>query len=160
MRDDGVLHENPEVAGAPGRRDLLRIGMSAMAACYGAALAYPVYRYLATPAVRSRLEGEISSVAIPEKNLPEPGSATMFLFGTRPAMLIRHDDGVWTAFDAVCTHLGCTAGFEPANKRIFCPCHGGVYDMRTGEVTGGPPPRGLKVFKVEVSDGHVIVSRT
>lgn len=144
---------------APARRDLLQIGMGAVAVCYGAALGYPVYRYLATPAVRSRLLGEIKSVSIPEKDLPAAGAATMFLFGTRPAMLIHHKDDRWVAFDAVCTHLGCTVGFEPANQRIFCPCHGGTYDMNTGEVVAGPPPKGLTVYHVEVADGNVVVSR-
>ena len=143
----------------PQRRDLLQLGMGAMAACYAAALGYPVYRYLATPAVRSRLESEIASVAIPQNHLPDAGAATMFLFGTRPAMLIHHQDGTWVAFDAVCTHLGCTVGFQPDNHRIFCPCHGGTYDTRTGDVVAGPPPKGLKPYHVEVSDGHVIVSR-
>jgi len=145
----------------PRRRDLLQqLGIGAIAACYAGTLGYPVYRYLATPAVRSRLEGQISSVAIPEKNLPAAGTAIMFLFGSRPTMLIHHQDGVWVAFDAVCTHLGCTVGFEPQNHRIFCPCHGGTYDMKTGDVVGGPPPRGLTAYKVEVTDGNVIVSRS
>lgn len=143
----------------PQRRDLLQLGMGAMAACYAAALGYPVYRYLATPAVRSRLESEITSVAIPQNHLPDAGAATMFLFGTRPAMLIHHQDGAWVAFDAVCTHLGCTVGYQPNNHRIFCPCHGGTYDEKSGDVVAGPPPRGLKAYHVEVTDGHVIVSR-
>ena len=155
---DATALNNSSPSGVPHRRDLLQIGMGAMAVCYAGALGYPVYRYLATPAARSRLEGEISSVAIPEKNLPDAGTATMFLFGSRPAMLIHHEDGTWVAFDAVCTHLGCTVGFEPQKHRIFCPCHGGTYDMNTGAVVAGPPPRGLTAFHVEVTDGHVIVS--
>lgn len=141
------------------RRDLLQIGVGAMAACYAGALGYPVYRYLATPAVRAKAQGQVSSVAIPQKSLPASGSATMFQFGPRPAILIRHADGKYVAFDAVCTHLGCTVGFEPQNNRIYCPCHGGVYDMHTGEVTGGPPPKGLAAFRVEVKDDDVVVSR-
>lgn len=143
----------------PARRDVLQIGMGAIAVCYGAALGFPVYRYLATPAVRSRLEGEIKSVSIPEKDFPLSGAALMFLFGTRPAMLIHHTDDRWVAFDAVCTHLGCTVGFEPKNRRIYCPCHGGTYDMNTGEVIGGPPPKGLTAYHVEVQDGNVLISR-
>jgi cytochrome b6-f complex iron-sulfur subunit len=150
----GILNED-----GTRRRDLLQIGLGVIGACYAGGLGYPVYRYLATPAVRSRLEGQVSSVAIPEKSLPAAGAATMFMFGSRPAMLIHHADGHWVAFDAVCTHLGCTVGFEPKNHRIYCPCHGGTYDMNTGEVIGGPPPKGLKVFKVEATDGNVIVSR-
>jgi cytochrome b6-f complex iron-sulfur subunit len=159
MPDSTVLNDSSPLEEPRRRRDLLQLGMAGMAVCYAGALGYPVYRYLATPAARSRLEGLVSSVAIPEKNLPEPGTATMFLFGSRPTMLIHHQDGAWVAFDAVCTHLGCTVGFEPQNHRIFCPCHGGTYDMRTGDVVAGPPPRGLKPYKVEVTDGHVIVSR-
>ena len=141
------------------RRTLLKSGVALVGACYAAAVGYPVYRYLATPAVRERAQGQIKSISIPEKSLPGVGTATMFLFGTRPSLLIHHEDGQYVAFDAVCTHLGCTVRFEPENKRIFCPCHGGTYDMNSGEVVAGPPPRALKTYKVEVADGNVVVSR-
>jgi len=141
------------------RRTLLRLGVGTMGACYAAALGYPVYRYLATPSIRARAQGLVTTVSIPEKDLPGPGSATMFLFGPRPSLLIHHQDGKYVAFDAVCTHLGCTVRFEPQNNRIFCPCHGGTYDMHTGEVVAGPPPKPLKSYHVEVSDGNVVVSR-
>lgn len=141
------------------RRRLLQLGVGAMSACYAAAIGYPVYRYLATPAVRARAEGQVTTVAISEKNLPGAGSATMFLFGSRPSLLIHHQDGSFVAFDAVCTHLGCTVRFEPQNNRIFCPCHGGTYDMNSGAVIAGPPPKPLKSYRVEVTDGNIVVSR-
>jgi cytochrome b6-f complex iron-sulfur subunit len=141
------------------RRKLLKSGMGVMGACYAGAVGYPVYRYLATPAIRAKAEGLVKSVSIPEKNLPGIGTATMFLFGARPSVLIHHEDGSYSAFDAVCTHLGCTVRFEPENRRIHCPCHGGVYDMNTGAVVSGPPPRALKSYRVEVADGNVTVSR-
>jgi nitrite reductase/ring-hydroxylating ferredoxin subunit len=78
----------------------------------------------------------------------------MFLFGPRPSMLIHHEDGSYSAFDAVCTHLGCTVRFEPENRRIHCPCHGGVYDINTGAVVSGPPPRALKAYRAEAADGN------
>ena len=141
------------------RRTVLQIGVGLMGACYAAALGYPVYRYLATPSERARAQGLITSVAIPAKDLPGPGTATMFLFGSRPSVLIHHADDRYVAFDAVCSHLGCTVRFEPENHRIFCPCHGGTYDMNTGEVIAGPPPKPLKSYHVEVADGNVVVSR-
>lgn len=159
MPESTVANSSELIEPGESRRGLLQIGMGGIAAAYVAALGYPVYRYLATPAVRSRLQGAVSSVAIPQKNLPATGAATMFLFGSRPAMLIRHADDTWAAFDAVCTHLGCTVSYEPQNQRIFCPCHGGVYDMKTGDVVAGPPPKALTKFRVEVKDGDVIVSR-
>jgi cytochrome b6-f complex iron-sulfur subunit len=141
------------------RRTLLKTGVGLMGSCYAAAVGYPVYRYLATPAVRARAQGLVTTVSIPQKDLPGPGSATMFLFGARPSLLIHYDDGHYASFDAVCTLMGCTVRFESQNKRIFCPCHGGTYDMNTGEVVSGPPPRALKVYRVEVADGNVVVSR-
>ncbi len=141
------------------RRTLLQVGVGVMGACYAAAIGYPVYRYLATPALRANAQGQVTTVSIPEKNLPGAGSATMFLFGPRPSLLIHHQDGHYTAFDAVCSHLGCTVRFEPQNNRIFCPCHGGTYDMNTGAVVAGPPPRPLRSYHVEVTDGNVVVSR-
>lgn len=70
------------------RRTLLRVGVGAMSACYGAALGYPVYRYLATPAARAHAQGQVTTISIPQKDLPGPGSATMFLFGARPSVLM------------------------------------------------------------------------
>jgi cytochrome b6-f complex iron-sulfur subunit len=81
----------------------------------------------------------------------------MFRFGTKPAILIRRADSTWAAFDAVCTHLGCTVQYQPAQERLFCACHGGTYDARSGEPIAGPPPKALRQFKVEVKDGEVIV---
>jgi cytochrome b6-f complex iron-sulfur subunit len=142
------------------RRSVLKSGVGVMGACYAGAVGYPVYRYLATPAIRAKEQGQITSVSIPQKNLPGVGTATMFLFGSRPSLLIHHEDASYSAFDAVCTHLGCTVRFEPENRRIHCPCHGGVYDMNTGAVVSGPPPKALKSYRVEAADGNVTVSRT
>ncbi len=161
MPDSAVTASQENLGSAPdSRRALLKIGVGAMSTCYAAAVAYPVYRYLAAPAIRAREQGQITAVSIASKDLPGPNSATMFLFGSRPAVLIHHADGRYNAFDAVCSHLGCTVRFEPQNQRIYCPCHGGTYDMNTGEVIAGPPPRPLKPYRVEVTDGNVVISRT
>lgn len=145
----------------PARRGLLQVGITLAGACYAGAIGYPVYRYLATPARRAELaEGEVTTVSIPASGLPGAGTATIFLFGSRPTLLIHHEDGHYVAFDAVCSHLGCTVAFQPENHRIFCPCHGGVYDMNTGAVVSGPPPKGLRVYRVEVKDANVVVSKT
>lgn len=143
------------------RRGLLQLGITLAGACYAGAIGYPVYRFLATPARRAELaESEVTTVSIPASGLPGPGTATIFLFGSRPTLLIHHQDNHYVALDAVCTHLGCTVAYQPENHRIFCPCHGGVYDINTGAVVSGPPPRGLKVYHVEAKEDHVVISRT
>ncbi len=151
-----ALADQPE---SPTRRGLVRLGLGLAGAAYLGAMGYPVYRYLATPITRSAAAGQISQVALPKADLPGPGSATFFRFGARPALLIHHQDGSFVSFDAVCTHLGCTVQFDPKAARITCACHGGIYDMNTGAVVSGPPPKGLTRYQVEESDGQLIVSR-
>ncbi len=136
------------------RRGFVRIGLGLFAGAYAAAVGYPVYRYANAQSGES---APVSKVALPDADALPAGSALMFMFGGVPATLIHHDDGTWACFEAKCTHRGCEVRFEPENRRIFCGCHEGVYDMRTGEVVSGPPPRPLKSLSVEVRDGEVVV---
>ena len=162
--------ESAERPGAPcagatqerssGRRRFLRAAAGVLGAGYAAAAGYPVYRYLASPVEKAALAGAVNEVALPEAAQLEPGSALIFRFGMRPALLIHHRDGSWAAFSAVCTHLGCTVRYEGEAGRIYCICHGGVYDPRSGATLAGPPPRGLDAFKVEVRDDGIIVRRS
>ncbi len=141
------------------RRAAMAAGVGVFGAGYAGAIGYPVYRYLSTPVRRAASAAAVTEVSLPEAASMEPGTATMFMFGTRTAILIRHEDEHYTAFDATCTHLGCTVKYEPENKRIFCACHGGVYDPETGDALAGPPPKGLTVYRVENRDGEIVVAR-
>lgn len=142
------------------RRALLGAGIGVAGACYAAALGYPIYRYLASPAEEAEALGKVTEVEVPDGAKLPVGAALMFKFGARPALLIRHAEDDWVALDAKCTHLGCTVQYQPDQKRIYCACHGGVYDAQTGANVSGPPPRPLTPFRVEVSDGKVVVYRT
>ena len=126
---------------------------------YAAALAYPVYRYLASPGEMALSAAAVKEVTLNDAQKLPPGSVLMFKFGPRPAMLIHHQDGQWVALSAVCTHLGCTVQYEPGPDRIHCACHGGVYNAYNGSNVSGPPPKPLQLFKVAVSNTCVEVSR-
>jgi cytochrome b6-f complex iron-sulfur subunit len=126
---------------------------------YAAALAYPVYRYLASPSEMALSAAAVTEVTLKDAHKLPAGSVLMFKFGTAPAMLIHHADTSWVALTAVCTHLGCTVQYEPQMDRIHCACHGGVYNAYTGANVSGPPPKPLKLFKVAVSGTGVEVSR-
>lgn len=141
------------------RRSFLWLGAGAIGAVYVGAIGYPVYKYLATPAQRAAQAGAVTSTTLDGADQLPLNSALMFKFGTKPAMLIRHEDGTFAAMEAVCTHLGCTVKYEPDNKRVFCACHGGVYDAKTGANVSGPPPKPLAQFKVEVQDGRVVIAK-
>ena len=78
----------------------------------------------------------------------------------RPAVLIHLADG-FVAYDSLCTHLGCQVhynkipvlGWENSPQEIFCPCHGGVFDPKTGSVLGGPPPKPLPKVRLDIDEG-------
>ena len=70
-----------------------------------------------------------------------------------PDILIRDSSGNLKAFSAVCTHAGCTVGYE--GGVIVCPCHGGEYSAESGEVIAGPPPTGLASKRVVESGGQI-----
>jgi len=48
-------------------------------------------------------------------------------------------------------------GFNAANMEFVCPCHGGTFDAKTGQVLGGPPPSPLPSIPVHVVHGTIRV---
>jgi cytochrome b6-f complex iron-sulfur subunit len=56
-----------------------------------------------------------------------------------------------------CVHLGCRVPFCETAQWFECGCHGSKYN-RVGEKKGGPAPRGLDRFPVEVNNGVVSVN--
>jgi thiosulfate dehydrogenase [quinone] large subunit len=70
-----------------------------------------------------------------------------------PDIVIRQSSGALVAYSAVCTHAGCTVGYE--GGQIVCPCHGATYDPQTGAVTSGPAPSPLAPRKVTERGGEI-----
>jgi cytochrome b6-f complex iron-sulfur subunit len=56
-----------------------------------------------------------------------------------------------------CVHLGCRVPNCPTSQWFECPCHGSQYN-RNGEKKGGPAPRGLDRFAVEVAGDSFVVN--
>ncbi len=68
----------------------------------------------------------------------------------------RLDDGGMLALWQRCTHLGCTVPWRKDEKQFHCPCHSSLFNAK-GEVIGGPAPRPLDRFPIEIVDGNVVV---
>lgn len=91
----------------------------------------------------------VSSVPVGQaKSFTDPASQ-------QPAWLVHVSPSTFAAFSAVCTHAGCGVNFDPSTEQFVCPCHGGTYDAKTGQVTGGPPPAPLAKIAVQVRNGEV-----
>lgn len=84
-----------------------------------------------------------------------PGQALYFHYPQPDdqAVLVRLEDGRFVAYNQTCTHLSCSVFYQEKQKRLFCPCHEGVFDVRTGEPVAGPPVRPLSRIDLR-SDGE------
>ncbi|HEX5069001.1 MAG TPA: ubiquinol-cytochrome c reductase iron-sulfur subunit [Vicinamibacterales bacterium] len=60
-----------------------------------------------------------------------------------PCVLVRLDESAFVAYSQQCTHLSCAVIPRPERGDIHCPCHNGIFDLRTGRPMAGPPPRPL-----------------
>jgi len=68
-----------------------------------------------------------------------------------PGILVRLADGSVVAFDALCTHEGCTVGYDQPSGLLACPCHGAVFDpTHNADVVQGPAPVALAVLPIVV----------
>jgi len=59
------------------------------------------------------------------------------------------------ARSAVCPHLGCAVGYDPAQKNFLCPCHDSRFAI-SGEKLSGPSERGLDDLPIQLGpDGRL-----
>jgi len=84
-----------------------------------------------------------------------PGSSLYFSYPNSrdAAVLVRAQDGQYSAYSRKCAHFGCSVDFNSARQCLTCPCHQGAYDARTGMVLFGPPPRPLDPIVLQMRAG-------
>jgi Rieske Fe-S protein len=102
--------------------------------------------------------GSIAPAAIAvclESEVPESEPLVRRVSEGRKIFVMRRGSRL-VAFDAECSHQACEVAYDSNDEIFVCPCHQGLYDDE-GEPIAGPPQRPLRRYKVEVSDGQVIV---
>lgn len=73
----------------------------------------------------------------------------------RSVWVYTTDGEKFTVYSGRCTHLGCGFGFEKVTGNFKCPCHEGVFDVKSGNVLAGPPPRALDTLEWKITDGFL-----
>lgn len=88
-----------------------------------------------------------------KKNIPLNSATTFNVAGNNdPGVLVHTPDDQFVAYDAVCTHAGCTVAFNAKSKHLECPCHGSVFDpANQGKVLTGPARAPLSNIKITIS---------
>jgi nitrite reductase/ring-hydroxylating ferredoxin subunit len=73
-------------------------------------------------------------------------------------LLVRLGERELVAFSQACTHLSCAVVPKVEDGVLFCPCHEGYFDLRTGKNIAGPPPRPLPRVGLEVEGDDVFAT--
>ncbi len=137
------------------RRRLLDILMGGGILATLASIIYPIVEFLIPPKVS---EAQQNSVVAGKVGELKPNSGKIFKFGSAPGLLVFTATGEYRAFSATCTHLDCTVQYRSDTKQIWCACHNGQYDLM-GRNIGGPPPRPLEAYTVNLRGEDVVVSK-
>ena len=163
--------ESPAVTAGVDRRTLLRTGAVAGAIALGAVAVGSLGRVTAAarqgdsagPAVANTTGASTTAIGSstgsqialgPSSDVPVGGVKAFTDPSTgEPAYLLQPKAGTFLAYSAVCTHQGCTVGFDQGSDQFACPCHGALFDASNGDVVRGPAQRPLRRIDVTESNG-------
>ena len=170
MSDDSKksLPEEPHTEDALGRRTFLRRVSGIGDALSAVMVGFPVLRAFVSPSfTRAKPDAWVKvadDIALLDVGTPV---RVNFVQTLQDAWVqTRTLNGVWLytedgekfkAYNGHCTHLGCSYIYDKARGDFFCPCHHGQFDIKTGNVLAGPPPRPLDELPVEIRDSAVFV---
>lgn len=74
-----------------------------------------------------------------------------------PGIVIHPTSDEWLAYNAVCSHAGCTVTYMSSNEQIVCPCHASIFDLASGDLISGPAYTGLAKLNVVERDGQLFL---
>ena len=79
------------------------------------------------------------------------------VFTAAQVVVTQPTKGVYKAFSAVCTHVGCLCN-QVADGTINCPCHGSKFKITNGAVVTGPASSPLPAKTVTVTGDKVYLT--
>ncbi|MDO8502690.1 MAG: Rieske 2Fe-2S domain-containing protein [Gemmatimonadaceae bacterium] len=164
----GSPDQGPMDAPQVGRRRFLHIVSGIGAALSAVVVGFPVVRAFVSPTLPSPPKDDWIKVA-EDTALLDVGVPIQLNFvvseqdawiesrTVKNVWLFSEDGEKFKAYNGRCTHLGCGFVWDKDANNFLCPCHRGRFDLRTGAVLSGPPPRPLDELEVEIRDSVVFV---
>jgi menaquinol-cytochrome c reductase iron-sulfur subunit len=168
QREHGEESSGPMSESPVGRRRFLQWASGIGATLSAFLVGVPVLRVFLSPALPTAPTDHWVKVADDVANIDTDIPIRVNFVETKVDAWLedRQLNGVWLytddgktfkAYNARCTHLGCAYLYDKEQKTFACPCHRGQYDVKTGRVLAGPPPRPLDELSVQVRDDAVWV---
>ena len=135
------------------RRHFLDLVLGTAVAGTLGSILYPIIRYL-KPLPAAGPTGPVELGAVDVEKLRQAKFVIVSVAGKR-VIVLRDGKGTLRAFDARCTHEGCTVQFLARESAIWCACHNARFNL-DGNVVAGPPPRPLSTYAVREGAGGII----
>lgn len=86
-------------------------------------------------------------------------SLTRVIVGDQPVLVVNYEGKLY-AISNRCTHRGGPLNEgELEGNILFCPWHGGQFDVRTGAVISPPPMKGVDQFEVQIQGSDVFLKQ-
>lgn len=148
------------------RRDFLQIMGSigiliAIAGIFGAVEALgPSQNSAPASSTTSNTISNLPSGAIANVNQLQVLSPVYFEYPAGyPNVLFKKSDGMVAALSMLCTHVCCECNYDPGSEKLYCPCHGSVFDD-SGKVLQGPATGPLPSIQIRIDEfGNVFPTR-
>ena len=173
---DGKI-SNSKIANK-GRRDVILISASAVAAIGTAAVAIPFidsFNPAADTKSFAQIEVDLTNIAagdvgkvmwqgkpvfvkhLTEEEIEIEKNVDLNSLPDKETVEERVREGKWLVMIGICTHLGCVPTVNSGEyDGFFCPCHGSQYD-KIGRIRKGPAPTNLIVPRYEFIDENRII---
>jgi nitrite reductase/ring-hydroxylating ferredoxin subunit len=72
------------------------------------------------------------------------------------AIFLANLSGNYYAFENCCSHRGCKlSNGTLIDGQVQCPCHGSVFDVKTGILVKGPAKEPKTSIKLKVENGEI-----
>jgi nitrite reductase/ring-hydroxylating ferredoxin subunit len=92
-----------------------------------------------------------------KKDVPSGQMKMVEVNGT--SILLANVNGEYYAIGNKCTHSGCKLSNGKLNGQIVqCPCHGSRFNVKTGEVIGGPATKPEQKYELKTVQDQIQIN--
>lgn len=97
---------------------------------------------------------EATLIALCPADAIAPGEMRKFEVPGGDPVMVCNVDGAFYAVEDDCTHaIASLSTGRLEGTTVFCPMHGGSFDVCTGKARSLPCKQALRTFSIEVRDG-------